>query len=252
MLARKVAEHFLRTGRASIAAAASGEDDRWARRRLRELSARDDHRIAREGHWHFGDERSSQSADIVAATIATLRAAGRAISLANLENLKVAVTFLGPMIEILPAELDFDRWAIVVSDRAVSRAGGALPNTQVFTSGRSTRYGEECAMSETSEHVLYRQAVSKASSRTDVSSRVRLTTELVVTGRRGRRSARDRSRWTDRTVLDVEQIRTPICGVAVGLYRNGLKAAIGGSGSVADVRAAGKSAAAASLALGRR
>lgn len=259
VLARKVAEHFLRTGHVPRSPRrVSSEDDHDGRGGVfvSFRRASDDHRIAREGHWHFGDERSSQSADIVAATIATLRAAGRAISLANLDNLKVAVTFLGPMIEILPAELDFDRWAIVVSDHAVSRAGGALPNTQVFTSEVAQylhAWQKNAALSETSQHVLYRQAVSKAveperswpsyGTPDDVSLS---WTQDVAVGAALSRLARGAN--STETTPDVEQIRTPICGVAVGLYRNGLKASAieWGSGPVADmVRAAGKSAAAA-------
>ena len=110
---------------------------------------------------------------------------------------------------------------------------------------------KNAAMSETSDHVLYRQAVSKAvepertwpSYGTPDDLSLSWTQDVAVGA-----ALADRSLYAPiETALDVEQIRTPICGVAVGLYRNGLKASAieWGSGSVADmVLAAGKSAAA--------
>ena len=44
------------------------------------------------------------------------------------------MTTLGPLIASRPADLDFDRYGIVVRDRVSGhKLGGALPNTQVFT-----------------------------------------------------------------------------------------------------------------------
>ncbi len=94
----------------------------------------DDHRLARDGFWRFGPIVTSLPEDLVFATAHTLGAAGGAIDPATLERCKIAVTMLGPLLPSRPAELDFDRYGIVVRDRVTGRKlGGALPNTQVFT-----------------------------------------------------------------------------------------------------------------------
>ena len=124
----------------------------------------DDHRLARDGFWHFDPDEFSPAADVVAATVRTIRTCQGAVSTANLELLKIGVTFLGPMEQIRPAELDFARFAIVVTDVPRVRAGGALPNSQVFTSEvQQYRHAQQrnAGLSPTEPHLLYRQTVSK-------------------------------------------------------------------------------------------
>ena len=124
----------------------------------------DDHRLARDGFWHFDPDDFSPAADVVAATVRTIRTCQGAITQANLEQLKIGVTFLGPMEQIRPAELDFARFAIVVTDPPRIRAGGALPNSQVFTSEvQQYRHAQQrnAGLSPTEPHLLYRQVVAK-------------------------------------------------------------------------------------------
>ena len=134
--ARRVAEYFLERGRAPEAAAAfqqpcGGKGGVFVSFRRR----KDDHRVARSGFWHFDPLQADAQSDLVQATLITLREAGGRITLANLHLFKIAVTFFGPLELILPRDLDFDRYGIVVRSRVdPKRMGGALPNTQVFTS----------------------------------------------------------------------------------------------------------------------
>ena len=94
----------------------------------------DDYRVARSGFWNFEAAPADPCAGLVEATILTLREAGARITRANLPEFKIAATFLGPLEEIAPRDLDFDRYGIVVRSLVnPRRMGGALPNTQVFT-----------------------------------------------------------------------------------------------------------------------
>ncbi len=125
----------------------------------------DDHRLARDGSWHFDPAEADPAADVVAATVRTLRTAGAVVGPANLADLKIGVTFLGPLEAIAPRQLDFDRYAIVVRDLDGTRAGGALPNTQVFTSEvEQYRHARQrnARIAPTEPHVLLRQEVLKA------------------------------------------------------------------------------------------
>jgi AMMECR1 domain-containing protein len=94
-----------------------------------------DQRLARDGFWHFPGEASAAGRDVIRATIETLLQAGGAVTERNLPALKIAVTILGPLEHVGVADLDFGRYGIVVrSRRFPAKMGGALPNTQVFIS----------------------------------------------------------------------------------------------------------------------
>src|SRR5207253_9663817 len=93
-----------------------------------------DRRLARAGFWRWDPTEADPARDVVLATIETLRSDPVALTRRALGDLKVAVTFLGPLVAIEPRELDFDRYGIVVQSRVFpAKVGGALPNTQVFT-----------------------------------------------------------------------------------------------------------------------
>jgi orotate phosphoribosyltransferase/AMMECR1 domain-containing protein len=93
---------------------------------------RDVHRrLVRSGFWHFpGEARTTCAADVVLAAVdaaRTLQATGRAVGEA-LETCAVAVTFFSALERCELADLDNDRYGIVV--RSAIRApqmGGALP-----------------------------------------------------------------------------------------------------------------------------
>lgn len=136
-VARRVAEHFILTGEvlrppANLASDDDGRGGVFVSIRRR----RDDHRLGRHGFWHFDPGQADPCRDVVLATALTLRRLPLVPSLRELgAQLKFAVTFFGPLEEVSPAQLDFSRYGIVVRSRVIpSKLGGALPNTQFFTS----------------------------------------------------------------------------------------------------------------------
>jgi orotate phosphoribosyltransferase/AMMECR1 domain-containing protein len=165
VLARLVAEHVLRLGRAPVPPARLDQDYDGRGGVFVSFRRRsDDHRVARDGFWHFDPADANPAADVVAATVRTVQTARGAIGLASLGALKLGVTFLGPLEPIEPRQLDFDRYAIVVRDREGTRAGGALPNTQVFTSEvEQYRHARErnAGIAPAERHRLFRQDVHK-------------------------------------------------------------------------------------------
>lgn len=140
-VARLVAEHFLRTGWAlrpphRLSDNPRGAEDTGAGGVY--VSFRDrrtDDRLGRDGFWHFDPSDAVPVRDLVLATVKTVRSSGGAISLERLPYLKIGVSFLGRLRPAQPAEADFDRYGVVVRSRYwPTKVGGALPNTQVFTS----------------------------------------------------------------------------------------------------------------------
>lgn len=135
LVARRTAEHYLAHHRAPLPP--TRFDREYDNRGGTWVSLRDratDVRIAREGFWHFEPQDADLGRDVVLATIKTINATA-AISATALKTLKIAVTFFGPLEPISPRMLDFDRYGIVVQSRIwADRIGGALPNTEVFTS----------------------------------------------------------------------------------------------------------------------
>ncbi len=125
----------------------------------------DDHRLVRGGFWCFDPVPTPAGRELVLATVATARRLPTPLTTEVLDEIKIAVTFLGPLEEIEPADLDFDRYGIVVRSLAWSaKLGGALPNTQYFTSSmeqyrhaRSTNAG----IGDIEPHQLFRHDVVK-------------------------------------------------------------------------------------------
>jgi AMMECR1 domain-containing protein/orotate phosphoribosyltransferase len=135
-VARRVAEQLLREG--NLPAPPRRFDAKlhapggvWVSFRDRRTNVR----LARSGFWHFDPNDANACRDVVLATAKTVRTGG--LRLEQLDNLKIAVTFFGRLEAIQPSGLDFSRYGIVVRSKVWPvKVGGALPNTQVFTSER--------------------------------------------------------------------------------------------------------------------
>jgi orotate phosphoribosyltransferase len=94
-----------------------------------------DNRLARDGFWHFDPAEADPCRDLVLATVKTLQTCAGKVTLANLADLKIAATFFTSLEKISPAKLDFARYGIVARSRSwETKMGGALPNSQVYTS----------------------------------------------------------------------------------------------------------------------
>jgi AMMECR1 domain-containing protein len=134
--ARRVAEHYIDTGEAlrppvrfDIPESGAGGTFVSLRRRS------DDYRVGRKGFWHFDPSGADPCRDVVIATVKTLRSMRRPPTRSELQELKFCVTFFGPLERVTPRELDFSRYGVVVRSRVTPhKMGGALPNTQFFTS----------------------------------------------------------------------------------------------------------------------
>ncbi len=124
-----------------------------------------DNRLARDGFWHFDPNDSDPCRDLVLATVKTLHASSGTVSLRNLADLKIAASFFSPLEKIPPAKLDFARYGIVARSLGPEpKMGGALPNTQVFTSEieQYTHARWRNARISTFEpHDLYRHEITK-------------------------------------------------------------------------------------------
>jgi AMMECR1 domain-containing protein/orotate phosphoribosyltransferase len=196
-------------------------------------------RLARDGFWHFNPADADLCRDLVLATIQTLDSAAGAITLQTLPALKIAVTFFPALELIKPRQLDFDRYGIVVQSRDCElKRGGALPNTQVFISEvEQYRHARErnARVASTEPHNLYRHEVVKcvepgedwlpygsadgpdtAWSRDDsIGARLTERALRVIT------AALQNKRATGEPLPD-DSIQTPIYGIAVTLYQQGL------------------------------
>jgi orotate phosphoribosyltransferase/AMMECR1 domain-containing protein len=135
-VARHVAQHFLETGEVLEPPSAFDRNDDgrggvWVSLRRRS----DDVRLARQGFWHFQPDDADPTRDVVLATIATVKSCKPPLTPSLLSQLKIAVSFFTPLERIAPADLDFRRYGIVVRSVAFPyKLGGALPNTQLYTS----------------------------------------------------------------------------------------------------------------------
>ncbi|HEX8844556.1 MAG TPA: hypothetical protein VF791_07920, partial [Pyrinomonadaceae bacterium] len=196
-------------------------------------------RLARDGFWHFNPDDADLCRDLVLATIQTLDAAAGAITLQALSKLKIAVTFFTPLELIMPRQLDFDRYGIVVRSRFwETKLGGALPNTQVFISEvEQYRHARErnARVSTTEPHDLYRHDIIKCvepgedwlpygsadGPDTDWSRSDSVGAKLTERARRAMRAAAANKRLTGRPLPD-DLIQTPFDAVAVTIYRQGL------------------------------
>lgn len=161
--ARLVAERYLETGIClrpphRFDAVYDGRGGAWVSFRERVT----DYRVGREGFWHFDPGDSEPCRDLVLATVKAVRLAK--LEKEHLARLKIGVTFFGPLEKIKPSGLDFGRYGIVVKSLSwETKVGGALPNTQVFTSeqeqyGLALRNGSIGAFEP---HDLYRHEIFK-------------------------------------------------------------------------------------------
>jgi AMMECR1 domain-containing protein len=164
--ARRVAEHLVDTGEAlrpprTLATPDGDPGGAFVSLRRRD----DDRRLARKGFWHFEPGDADPCRDVVIATVQTLQSLPRALSRAELEDLKFCVTFFGPLEQVGPSELDFSRYGIVVRSRVTPRkCGGALPNTQYFTSTwEQYRHAREtnAKLMDLEAHDVYRHELVK-------------------------------------------------------------------------------------------
>jgi orotate phosphoribosyltransferase/AMMECR1 domain-containing protein len=216
-----------------------------------------EHRVAREGFWHFDAEDARPTHDLVAATVQAIQASAGAVSRDRLAALKIAVTFFGPLERITPAQLDFEQYGIVVRDGTFGqKLGGALPNTQVFvTEMEQYEHARKrnAGLARTEPHELYRHVVVKLIEPGE--------TWLPYGSPDGPELA-----WQDDCSIGqalVDRVRSvidgsgepggpaeplpetlvpyPVCGVAVALYRGGYLASglalapPAGSGSLGDL-----------------
>jgi AMMECR1 domain-containing protein/orotate phosphoribosyltransferase len=238
-LARRAAEFFLRTRK--VPAPPARLDQSYDARGGTFVSFRrraDDHRVARDGFWHFDAANADAACDVVLATIDTLSRSGSEQTLASLPDLKVAVTFFGPLEEIRPAQLDFGRYGIVVRSKVwPNKLGGALPNTQVFISEiEQYRHARKtnARVADTEPHELYRHTVAKfaeaGATWPPYGSEEDAATSWwrdETIGRRLTGRARDAiaALGPGRKAglpLGGTPVPVPVEGVAVTLYRNGL------------------------------
>lgn len=166
-LARRVAEFYLRTG----------QIPQWPTRLDKDYDARggtfvsfrerlNEHRVARDGFWHFHPSDADPARDVVLATLDTLERSGvYNLTLTALPDLKIGVTFFGPLEEVPPSKLDFDRYGIVARSRVwPGKLGGALPNTQVFISDiEQYRHARKtnAQIADDEPHTLYRHTITK-------------------------------------------------------------------------------------------
>ena len=161
--ARLVAEHLLRAGellepprRFDAEYDASGGT--WVSFRERDGQVR----VARDGFWHFDDTAANPCRDLVLATAKTVRSGG--LRLEQIDRLKIAVTHFGRLERTAPKGLDFSRYGIVIRSLAWPvKVGGALPNTQVFTSEREQLdlAIRNAQLSELEPYELFRHEVRK-------------------------------------------------------------------------------------------
>ncbi len=229
-IARRALEHLVATGTTPLPPTRFDEpvDDRGGVFVSVRRTA-DDRRLARTGFWHFDADDADPTRDLLLATTDVAARLGDALTAELLDRVKIAVSFLGPLEPTTPAELDFGRYGVVVRSRAWSaKVGGALPNTQYFTStfeqylhARRTNAG----IDETEPHDVFRHTVAK-----DVELGATwppFGIESTATwpgdrdlGARLARRARDLLRGSGPdTPLDDGVVPVPVDAVAVGLYR---------------------------------
>ena len=88
-------------------------------------------RYARDGFWHLDPGQADLPRDLVLATMQSLNG----LEKLNFNKIKIGVTLCGALERIQPRGMDFQHCAIFVRGPASAlKMGGALPNTQYFTS----------------------------------------------------------------------------------------------------------------------
>ncbi|GAA1953032.1 hypothetical protein [Microbacterium deminutum] len=165
-VARLVAEHLVDTGEVLRPPGAFAEPEHgpggvWVS--FRRIS--DDKRFAREGFWHFDPDDADPERDVVIATARAVQKLGPQVTRDWLTRLKLCVTFFSAVERIEPRDLDFRRYGIVARSTLIpAKMGGALPNTQLFTSSveqyRHARV-RNAKIGTYEPHTLYRHDVIK-------------------------------------------------------------------------------------------
>jgi orotate phosphoribosyltransferase/AMMECR1 domain-containing protein len=165
-LARETARRFLE----------SGQIPQWPAHLDTEYNARggtfvsirrrnDDHRIARDGFWHFDPDNALPARDVVLATCDTLTRSPHGLTERDLPSVKFGVTFFTELEQVEPVDLDFDRYGIVVRSNVwPDKLGGALPNTQVYISDiEQYRHARKnnARIDASEPHSLFRHLLSK-------------------------------------------------------------------------------------------
>ncbi|MDM7853882.1 AMMECR1 domain-containing protein [Cellulomonas alba] len=239
VLAREVADELLRSGRTLRPPAALDAD--YDGRGGVYVSFRDrrtDARLARSGFWHFDPALADPARDVVLATARTLAgAAGRAVRAHGLDDLKVGVSFLGPLQPVAPRDLDFGRLGVVVQSLAQpGKVGGALPHTEVFTSEiQQYRHAafRNARLGRTEPHQVFVHTVRKVvepgeswlpyGSSDDAQERLPLATgEALTTRARDVLDAFRAGREPVGPPVPDELVPDPVRGVGVTLYAGGV------------------------------
>jgi AMMECR1 domain-containing protein len=186
-------------------------------------------RLVREGYWHFDPADADLPRDLVQATVMSMQECPEVA--AGLERLKIGVSFLGPFESIGPADLDYGRYGIAVRSRIYPKTGGALPNTQAFTSEYEQYLHARFTNARVTlfePHDLYRYTVTKhvepgerwlpygsEETRTwmtdpEIGTRLLARSREILAGR------------TDGDPLPDDLIPDPLHGVAVTLWHRGV------------------------------
>ncbi|WP_396640554.1 hypothetical protein [Microbacterium alkaliflavum] len=165
-VARLVAEHLVDTGEVlrpprDFAEPEQGPGGVWVS--FRRIA--DDKRLGREGFWHFDARDADPQRDVVIATARTVKVLGPTLTREGLAQLKLCVTFFSELEQIEPRDLDFSRYGIVARSALIpAKMGGALPNTQLYTSSveqyRHARV-RNAKIGSYEPHTLFRHEVFK-------------------------------------------------------------------------------------------
>lgn len=165
--ARRTIEHYLRTWKVPLGP--RHFDKEYDARggvfvSIRTLDT--DQRIARNGFYIIDPAESDIYRDIVLAAWRTVHLHYPVISQYGLDSLKIGVTLMGKQEEILPRSLDFLNYGIAIRSRIrTNKLGGALPNTQFFTSEIEQYHHAlftNTGLAEVEPHTLYRHRVVKS------------------------------------------------------------------------------------------
>jgi AMMECR1 domain-containing protein len=193
-------------------------------------------RIGRDGFWHFNPLEADVCRDIVLATAKTMRSPR--LANADLDRLKIGISMFGDLEPVSPSQLDYDRCGIVVRSRVYpTKVGGALPNTQVFTS-EVEQYRHARAVNAqipaAEPHELFRHTVEKYvepgtqwlpfGAPDDRAWRRDLNLGRVLTERARRViDAAVAGTIVEDAPLSDELVPAALNGVAVTLWRNGVR-----------------------------
>lgn len=238
--ARRVTEHYLRNGTML----------KPPRRFAKEVDGRggvfvsfrerySDHRLVRDGFWHFDPGDADACRDLVLATVRTLISPRGVVTPENLPKLKIGATFFSPLEKVAPGKLDFMRYGIVVRGTGFeTKMGGALPNSQLYTSEieQYTHARQINAKILPAEpHDLFRHEITKCvepgeywlpygtyhDPATDWTNREAIGKALIERARTALKAAAAKSTSGGKKLPDA-LIPAPVYAIAVTLYHNGV------------------------------